>query len=233
MTRVAQHPTLVHLIQEADMRRTGFGHSLLVVLAVVGLVTTGAAQGTKSARGTLTAISGDTITVKTGTGEMKFAVDAKTVLVASGAGTAARKATASGKPGLNLTDFVKAGDNIEVSYVESGGTMRATNIRHVGAGGGGGEAAETELATGTVDSMTGSTLTVSGSIGGGGTFKQTYTVDEKTRVIAVGAGTASAAKQGKVAFADFVGVGDQVTVTYSKMGTSLHADEVRVRAKKK
>jgi hypothetical protein len=36
-----------------------------------------------------------------------------------------------------------------------------------------------------------------------------------------------------VALSDFVGVGDQVTVTYRQAGTVLHADEVRVRMKKK
>jgi len=48
-----------------------------------------------------------------------------------------------------------------------------------------------------------------------------------------GAGTAAAAKGGTIAITDAVGVGDQVTVTYRKAGTALHAEEVRVTAKKK
>ena len=36
-------------------------------------------------------------------------------------------------------------------------------------------------------------------------------------------------RQGRAA--DFVGVGDQVTVNYRKAGSGLHADEVRVRSK--
>ena len=87
-----------------------------------------------------------------------------------------------------------------------------------------------ESANGTVDSFSGSTLAISGSAGSG-TFKQSFTVDANTRVIAMGASTAAEAKGGKVAIADFVGIGDQVTVSYRKAGSGLHADEVRVRAK--
>ena len=45
--------------------------------------------------------------------------------------------------------------------------------------------------------------------------------------------TAAAAKGGKLVLSDFVGVGDQVTVTYRKSASGLHAEEVRVRAKGK
>jgi hypothetical protein len=88
-----------------------------------------------------------------------------------------------------------------------------------------------ELANGTVESMSGSTLVITGSAGNGGTFKQSFVVDAATDVVAAGAGTAS--RGGKIALSDFVGVGDQVTVRYRKTGTSLHADEVRVRSKAK
>ena len=98
------------------------------------------------------------------------------------------------------------------------------------AGGGSVSADHAETANGTVDSITASTLAISGSVSGG-SFKQTYAVDATTRVIAFGAGTAAA--KGKIVLTDFVGLGDQVTVSYHKAGSGLHADEVRVRAKKK
>ena len=217
------------------MRRTRFGDSLVVVLAVIALVTSAAAQDAKLARGTVTAVSGDSITVKAGDRDLKFTVDAKTVIVASGAGTASRQAAAQGKPGPRLADFIKTDDAVEVSYVESGGQMRATNIRHIaspGARGGMTSDDRAETVNGTVDSIAGSTLTISGSGSGGTSFKQSFTVDDQTKVVAMGAGTASE-KQGKIALSDFVGVGDQVTVTYRKMGATLHADEIRVRSKKK
>lgn len=216
------------------MQRTRLVFSLASLLVVCSLLSPALAQDTKSARGTVTTMGADSITVKTSDREMKFAVDAKTVLVASGAGTASRKAAASGKPGLNLAEFVKTGDSVEITYSESGGAMRATNIRHTrDAGTGGASGERTESANGTVESISKSTITITGSIPGGGSFKQSYSVDANTKVVAEGAGTAAAKQQGKISLTDFVGVGDQVTVAYRTTSSGVHADEVRVRAKKK
>src|SRR5688572_5435732 len=214
------------------MVRTGFGFAMALLIVGAGLTAQAEAQETKSARGTVTAISGDSITVKAAERELKFTVDSKTQLTASGAGTADRKAEAAGKPGVRVTDFVKTGDAVEVTYQETGSTMRASSIRRVSSAGGGSMSGErTETANGTVDSISGSTLVISGSAAGGASFKQSFAVDATTQVIAVGASTAAAAKGGKVTLADFVGIGDQVTVSYRKAGSGLHADEVRVRTK--
>jgi hypothetical protein len=75
-------------------------------------------------------------------------------------------------------------------------------------------------------------LEISGSMSGG-SFKQTFTIDGSTKVVAIGAGTAAAAKGGKVAVTDIVGKGDRVAVTYHKVGTGLHAAEIRVTQKAK
>ncbi|MGH9219971.1 MAG: DUF5666 domain-containing protein [Vicinamibacterales bacterium] len=215
------------------MITTGFRFAMVLLIVGAGLTARADAQETKSARGTVTAVGGDSITVKAADRELKFAVDLKTVLTASGAGTADRKAEAAGKPGLRVADFVKAGDAVEVSYQETGSTMRASNIRRIssaGSSGGSMSGDRAETANGTVDSISGTTLVISGQTGGG-SFKQTFAVDATTQVVAVGASTAAAAKGGKVALTDFVGIGDQVTVSYRKAGSGLHADEVRVRAK--
>ena len=216
------------------MVRTGFRFAMVLLIVGAGLTAQAAAQEAKSARGTVIAVSGDSITVRAAERELKFTVDPKTLLTASGAGTADRKAEAAGKPGLRLADFVKTGDAVEVTYQETGSTMRASNIRRVssaGPGGGSMSGDRAETANGTVDSISASTLVISGQAGGGGSFKQSFAVDATTKVVAVGASTA--ATGGKVALADFVGVGDQVTVSYRKAGSGLHADEVRVRAKGK
>lgn len=216
------------------MSGTGFRFAMVLLFVGAGLTAQAAAQDTRSARGTVTAVGGDSITVKAGERELKFTVDSKTLLTASGAGTAERKADAAGKPGPRLGDFVKAGDAVEVSYQES--NMRASSIRRVnspGPGGGSVSGDRAETANGTVDSISGSTLSISGSAGSGGSFKQSYAVDANTKVIAVGASTAAAAKGGKLVLTDFIGVGDQVTVTYRKSASGLHAEEVRVRTKGK
>jgi len=214
------------------MSGTGFRFAI-ALLIVGGLASQAVAQGTKSARGTVTAMSGDSITVKAAERELKLMVDPKTVLEATGAGTAERKAEAAGKPGTTrLADFVKIGDAVEVNYQETGSTMRASSIKRVndaGSKGGSVSGDRSESATGKVDSLSGSTLVISGSTSGG-TFKQSFAVDGTTKVIAVGGSTASDAK-GKVKIAELVGIGDQVTVNYRKAGSGLHADEVHVRVK--
>ena len=215
------------------MSGKGLRFAMALCIVGAGLTVQAAAQDTKSARGTVTAVAGDSITVKVADKELKFAVDSKTVLTASGAGTAERKADATGKPGLRVADFVKTGDAVEVSYQETGSTLRASNIRRVSSAGSGGGAMSAErgdTASGTVDSISATSLGLSGSTGGGGKFKQTFTIDATTKVIAEGASTA-AGKGGKVVLTDFVGVGDQVMVSYRKAGDALHADEVRVRSK--
>ena len=209
------------------MSGTGFRFAMVLLIVTAWLPARAAAQETKSARGTVIAVGGDSITVKAAERELKFAVDSKTVLTASGAGTADRRADAAGKPGPRVADFVKAGDAVEVSYQETGSTMRASNIRRVTSAGS--QSMPADRADGRVDSISGSTLAISGSAGSGGSFKQSFAVDANTKVIAVGASTAAAG--GKIVLTDFVGVGDQVTVSYTKAGSGLHADEVRVRSK--
>lgn len=209
------------------MSGTGFRFAMVLLIVGAGLTARAAAQEPKSARGTVTAVGGDSITVRVAERELKFSVDPKTVLTASGAGTAERKADAAGKPGPRVADFVKTGDAVEVTYQETGSNMRASTIRRVNSAGGG--SVSGDRADGRVDSISGSTLVISGSAGSGGSFKQSFAVDATTKVIAMGASTAAAG--GRVVLTDFVGIGDQVTVSYHKAGSGLHADEVRVRAK--
>ena len=219
------------------MRRTILALSIVALCLVVLRSAPVAAQDTKSARGTVSAMAADTLTVKAGERELKFSIDGKTNVIATGGGTAARKAEAAGVGGPKLSDLIKVGDAVEVSYHETGGTLHAASVRKVSSPGPGGgstsderAAAKVETTTGTVDSITGTSLVVSGSMSGG-TFKQTFTIDGETKVVARGAGTAAEAKGGRLVITDFVKTGDRVSVSYHKMGTSLHAAEVRVMSK--
>ncbi len=214
------------------MRRMVVTSSVLALLA--SLVVPVYAQDSKSARGTVTAIVGDTVTVKAGTQELKLMVDAKTTVVTEGGGTATRAATAKGAAGPKLTELLKVGENVEVSYREAGGVLHATNVRRVSSPGSGGgstsdqrSATKTETANGTVTAVSNTSLTISGSQSGGVTFTQTYTIDTNTRVIGEGAGTA--ASKGKVTVTDLVKKGDRVSVTFETAGATVRASEVRVR----
>ena len=208
----------------------------IAALTLVGWFTPHASgQDVKTARGTVTAVAATSIAVKAGTQEMKFVVDAKTDVTATGAGTATRKAAAAGK-GTTLPELIKVGEPVEVRYNEAGGALRAVEIRRVsdpGSGGGPSSSPKAETSDGTVESVSGKMLTVSGSAGGGAMFKQSFVVDNGTKVIGVGAGTAAAAAGGKITITELVGKGDVARVTYHRMGDTLHASEILGRTKAK
>jgi hypothetical protein len=79
--------------------------------------------------------------------------------------------------------------------------------------------------------MTADSITITGTSGAGASFTQTFTIDTSTKVVGRGAGTAAAARGGKVPFAELVANGDRVSVSYHKMGATLHASDVRVTMK--
>lgn len=223
---------------EADMRRTVLA-LVLAMLSLVAWLSPSVVAQEKSARGTVTAMTADMVTVKAGAQEMKFAIDAKTNVIASGGSTATRKAAAAGTAGPKLSDLIKVGDAVEVSYHEMGGTMHAAEVRKVASPGSGGgstsdqrDAAKAETINGTVDSVSATSLAISGSQSGG-TFKQTFMIDAETKVVGAGAGTKAAAGGGRLNITDYLKAGDRVSVTYHKMGNMLHAAEIRVTAKGK
>jgi hypothetical protein len=110
--------------------------------------------------------------------------------------------------------------------------MHAGSIRRVTdpGSGWGDPATKTELSEGIVEAISAASVTISGSSGGGASFKQTFTIDSETRVVGRGVGTAAAARGGKPVITDLIKTGDHVTVSYSKTDKTLHAREIRVRA---
>jgi Domain of unknown function (DUF5666) len=202
----------------------------LLVVAVLAVPAPLLAQETKNARGTVTALANDSLTVKMADHEMKFVVDAKTTVEAVGAGTRTRQAQAAGQAGPKLTEVLKVGQPVSVSYTESGGSLHAVRIQAVSSVGGA-AAADTKTANGKVQSISATSMTIAGSGGSGATFTQTYAIDGNTKVIGRGAGTAAAAAGGKTVVTDLVATGDTVSVTYGQAGTALRAAEIRVTAK--
>lgn len=196
-----------------------------MVAALVGLLPLSAEAQSRTTRGTVTDLQGNTLTVKVGDESMAFQVDSRTIVTADGAGTASRAAAAAGRSGPKLSDLIKPGDAVEVMYQELGSARQANKIRRTRtAGGGTTEARAVDLANGTVESVTGTSVTITGGDG-----RHTFVVDRDTKVIARGAGTASRARSGGVTVPDLVSVGDRVSISYHRTGEGMHAAEIRVR----
>lgn len=69
-----------------------------------------------SARGTVTAVTESSITVK-GTAEWTFTIDQKTTVIGRGMGTAAREAKEKGVP-ATITQFIKVKDEVTVRFTD-------------------------------------------------------------------------------------------------------------------
>jgi hypothetical protein len=186
----------------------------------------------KSVRGTVTALAGDSVTVKTLDKDMTFKVDAKTDVIAKGGSTATRAAQAAGAAGPKLGDIIKVGEGVEITYTEAAGVMHATQIRggvSVPSASKAPEApsAAKQKATGKVTAVAGDSITVN-SGGKDWVFK----VDSKTDVIAKGGSTATRAAQAAGAagpkLGDIVKVGEEIEVEFHDMAGVNHATLVRV-----
>ncbi len=213
------------------MRRAAVAFA--VALVTLSLSAALAAPQDRRARGKVTAITATAITIDVDGKPMTFGLDtASTKFIARGGTTKTKEAERTGiKP--TLGDTVKIGDNVEITYQESGGRMLATQVRVGVASGVGmpglGQAART--LEGIVSEVSGATLGITPAKG----EPVTFMVDAKTRVIGQGLGTMAKEKEtvgAKVTLGDAVAVGDTVRVTYTLSGDMKHATAVRVVKKK-
>jgi len=193
----------------------------------------GSGAGKGMARGTISAIGADSITLDAHGQPMKFDVTSQTFVEAKGAGTKTRAAKADGKPGAKLNEVLKAGQAVEVTYLEgSEGSLRATQIRAIATAGSTSESKPHDMISfGTVKSLSNDALTISGSAGGHAKFTQSFTIDGTTKIIMKGGSTASAATGGKLAVTKALAEGDRVSVSYREAGSGLLASEIRVTLK--
>lgn len=81
-----------------------------------------------TASGEATAVATDSLSVKGKTADWKFTIDKDTVVTGGGASHKNLALKAEGKAPV-LTDFVKVGDDVTVTYVEKGADKLAENIR--------------------------------------------------------------------------------------------------------
>lgn len=192
---------------------------------------------TKTVKGSVKEVGANTITVTAAGKDMTFNVDAKTTVIARGAGTKAKAAEAAGKTGPGLSEVVKAGEAVEVAYHEAG--MHADTVRAIAsvppppppaaAKDDAAQKAKPTSESGVVSAVTGTSLTIKGKAG-----ETTFTADSKTVVSGVGLGTAGRKitdAGGKPTLGDLLHTGDTVTVTYHDTGVAKMATNVRVTKK--
>jgi Domain of unknown function (DUF5666) len=190
---------------------------------------------TKWVRGTVTAVTGNSITVKAKGKDYTFAIDKTTDVEAPGAGTKTRAAQKAGEGGISVADVVKVGTGAEVRYHDQGGTLHAARIRGglTPSEGSTSEdqppAPKSSNASGTVSAVTNDSLTVTS-----GANSWTFAVDKSTKVVGEGVGTLSRKMKeaGKgMTITDAVGVGDTVTVSFTEAGGAKRATNVNITRK--
>ena len=82
---------------------------------------------THTASGTVSAVSGTSLTVKTSKEELTFTIDEKTDVVGTGASTKTQAMKQAGQK-TTLTDFVASGDTVTVRYHETGTEKHAARV---------------------------------------------------------------------------------------------------------
>jgi hypothetical protein len=216
------------------MKRTVAALALAALSVFWGPATSTFAANDKVAKGTITAIAGQSLTVKVGEQDMAFNVDSATTVTARGASTKSARLAASGKPGPHLADVLKTGQAVAVTYSDMAGNYRASDITTISSvpSAANPDANAAKHSTGVVKATGPDWITISGSSGGSATFEQTFKIDPHTKVWAKGASKAVAAKGGKASFADLIGSGDRVSVSYHQTSDVLLASELHVTQKK-
>jgi hypothetical protein len=206
-----------------------------VVAALIAVFAAAASAAPETwARGAITAMGPDSITLDVKGQTLTFKVTAETDVIAPGASTKAREVAKTTGEKPRFSDLLKVGDQVEVRYSESGGTMTADMIR-AGISAGAMTSAEAakgamKKAEGVVTAMSASSLSLKGADGAA----MTFVVDDKLSVVGEGLGTMEkkkAVKGAKLTLAEAVAVGDAVQVMYKEMGEMKHASSVIVRKK--
>jgi hypothetical protein len=199
----------------------GVGAAIAGVLAVAHPVD---AQ-VREARGTITAVTDSSLSMKAGTEELTFFVDSATHLEVRRAARDVQQAQ-PGSPSPRVNNFFTVGQAAVVRYREEKGRNHALDISRAGsAGGGGGSINEAaKVSDGKVKAVSDSRLIIDN-----GGRELTFTVSRDTDVLARGASKATKAAGGVTPITTFVHAGDTVSVSYHEAGATMMASEVRVR----
>jgi hypothetical protein len=201
----------------------------LVVLGlgalIVGVFAVPAHAQTKEARGTVTAVTDSTLSMKAGAEQLTFVVDSETHLDVRTAQRDLQQAQA-GKPSPRVNNFFEVGQVVLVRYREEKGRNHALDISRVSTtGAGGGSISDpAKISDGKVKLVTDSQVVIDA-----GGREMTFAISGDTNVLAKGATKATKAAGGSTTIATFVHPGDMVSISYHEAGGKMMASEVRVR----
>ena len=197
-----------------------------VAAAIVGVLATAQPVDAQSreARGTVTAVTDSTLTIKAGAQEMTFFIDSRTHLEVPRVERDLQKAQ-PGSPSPRVSSFFESGQAVLVRYEEEKGRNHALDVSRVGSAGAGGGSVSNpaKISAGKVKLVTASQLVIED-----GGRELSFGITGDTNVLAKGASKATKAAGGSTPITTFVHTGDTVSVSYHEAGAKMTASEVRV-----
>jgi hypothetical protein len=198
-----------------------------LAISIVGLLVLAlpADAQTREARGTVTAVTGNTLSLKAGAEEMTFFIDGETHLEVSSAQKNVQRAQ-PGNPSPRVNNFFEPGQIVLVRYREEKGRNHALDIGRVASAGSTGE--PQKISDGKVKLVTPSQLTIDNN-----GRELTFGINSDTHVLVKGATKATEAAGGIKAITTYVHPGDSVSVSYRDGDAKMMASEVRVRVANK
>jgi hypothetical protein len=208
--------------EEADMKNRkhrvilGVGASIIGVLAIARP----ADAQVREARGTVSAVTDTTLSIRTGNQELTFFVDGETHLEVRAAERNLQREQ-PGRPSPRVNSFFEPGQAVLVRYREEKGRNHALDIGRVGSAGSG---ESQKISDGKVKLVTPSQLTIDDN-----GRQLTFGITGDTNVLVKGATKATKAAGGSTPITTFVHAGDIVSVSYRESDATMIASEVRVR----
>ncbi len=193
----------------------GVGASIIGVLAIARP----ADAQTREARGTVTAVTDSTLSIKTSTEELTFYVDSDTHLEVRSAERNIQREQ-PGRPSPRVNSFFQTGQAVLVRYQEVKGRNHALDIGRVGSAG---EDAR-KTSDGKVKSVTPTQLVIDNN-----GRDVTFGINSDTHVSLKGATKATAAAGGNKSITTYVHQGDTVTVSYREGDAKMMASDILVR----
>lgn len=177
----------------------------------------------REARGSITAVTDNTLTMKAGAEEWTFFVDGETHLEVRRAERNVQREQ-PGRPSPRVSNFFQPGQAVLVRFREEKGRNHALDISRVGSAGGGSVSDAVKISDGKVKSVSPSQLIIDE-----GGRELTFGISRDTNVLAKGATKATKAAGGNTAITTFVHTGDTVSISYHETGAKMMASEIRVR----